>query len=183
MTEYSFGFLKIKYLTRPGGFAAARAQTPLNMKKDQIQRKLVEYRIIGKRTNVEQIQVKDSKDAYDFIMNEVMDKDTLLVSEAFFALYIDAGNHIKGFAKISDGGVTNVIADPRIVFVHALNCLAAEIIVTHNHPSGNTRPSTDDKILTKRLTQAGEFLHVRLKDHIICGEDSYYSFLDHGDIL
>lgn len=153
------------------------------MKKDQLQRKLVQYRIIGKRTDVEQVQVTNSKDVYDFIMKEVMDKETFSVCEAFFALYVDAGNHIKGFAKISEGGVTNVIADPRIIFALALNCLAAEIIVTHNHPSGNTRPSTDDKILTKRLTQAGEFLHVRLKDHIICGEDSYYSFLDNGDIL
>lgn len=153
------------------------------MKKDQLQRKLVEYRIIGKRTDVDQVLLTDSRDAYNFIMNEIMDKDTFSVCESFIALYIDAGNHIKGFAKISEGGVSNVIADPRIIFVHALNCLAAEIIVTHNHPSGNPRPSVDDKIVTKKLRQAGEFLHIRLKDHIICGEDNYYSFLDNGDIL
>ena len=83
---------------------------------------------------------------------------------------------------ISNGGTTNVIADPKIVFKNALNIGATCLVMGHNHPSGNPRPSEDDRQLTKKFVAAGKLLDIAVIDHIIIGNERYYSFRDHGEM-
>lgn len=129
------------------------------------------------------IQLKDSKDAYDFLMSRVYDKDEIDVTESFYAIFLGQDNSVKGYIKVSSGGIAHVIADPRIIFCAALKCLATKIIVTHNHPSGTPRPSTDDRVLTQKLVQAGKLLDICITDHIIVTPvRTYYSFADYGEM-
>ena len=74
------------------------------------------------------------------------------------------------------------IADGKLIFKNALGLNATAIILGHNHPSGNPRPSEDDRQLTKKLVAAGKFLDIAVMDHIIIGNERYYSFRDHGEM-
>lgn len=126
--------------------------------------------------------LNDSQATYDFLMSEVYDPLEIDVVESFYVLFLNAGKGVKGYIKVSSGGVNATIADPKVIFCAALKCLASSIIVTHNHPSGNPRPSEDDRKLTKKLSEAAEMLDITLIDHIIVGLGRYYSFRDYGEL-
>ena len=123
-------------------------------------------------------EVKDSKDAYERFIPKIDD----MSQEHFLVLYLNQSNHPLDVKCISNGGTTHVIADPRVIFKHALSINATCIILGHNHPSGNPRPSADDRKLTQKLVAAGKLLDIFVKDHIIIGNERYYSFLDHGEM-
>ncbi len=123
-------------------------------------------------------EVKDSKDAYERFIPKIDD----MCQEHFLVMYLNQSNHPLDVKCISNGGTTHVIADPRIIFKHALSLNATCIILGHNHPSGNPRPSSDDRKLTQKLVAAGKLLDIFVKDHIIIGNERYYSFLDHGEM-
>jgi len=123
-------------------------------------------------------EVKDSKDAYERFIPKIDD----MSQEHFLVLYLNQSNHPLDVKCISNGGTTHVIADPRVIFKHALNLNATCIILGHNHPSGNPRPSADDRKLTQKLVAAGKLLDISVKDHVIIGNERYYSFLDHGEM-
>ena len=123
-------------------------------------------------------EVKDSKDAYERFIPKIDD----MSQEHFLVLYLNQSNHPLDVECISNGGTTHVIADPRVIFKHALNLNATCIILGHNHPSGNPRPSSDDRKLTQKLMAAGKLLDIFVKDHVIIGNERYYSFLDHGEM-
>ena len=126
--------------------------------------------------------IKDSLATYDFLMSEVYDPAEIDVVESFYVLFLNAGNGVKGYIKVSSGGVNAVIADPKVIFCAALKCLASSIVVTHNHPSGNPRPSEDDRKLTKKLSEAAKMLDIVLVDHIVVSPGRYYSFREHGEL-
>lgn len=126
--------------------------------------------------------LNDSLATYDFLMSEVYDPIEIDVVESFYVLFLNAGNGVKGYIKVSSGGVNAVIVDPKVIFCAALKCLASAIVVTHNHPSGDPRPSVDDRKLTKKLSEAARMLDMTLVDHIVVGLDRYYSFMEHGDL-
>ena len=123
-------------------------------------------------------EVRDSKDVFERFLPHIDD----MRQEHFLVMYLNQGNHPLKVECISNGGTTHVIADPRIIFKKALEINATCIIVGHNHPSGNPRPSSDDRQLTKQLISAGKLLDIIVKDHIIIGNEHYYSFLDHGEM-
>ncbi len=123
-------------------------------------------------------EVKDSKDAYERFLPHIDD----MRQEHFLVLFLDQSSHALDVKCISNGGTTHVIADPKIIFKNALKLNATCIIVGHNHPSGNPRPSADDRKLTQKLVAAGKLLDITVKDHIIIGNERYYSFLDHGEM-
>ena len=100
--------------------------------------------------------------------------------EVFAVLFLNQANKIKSFQVISKGGLTGTVADPRVIFSRALAEGATSIVLSHNHPSGNLRPSRADEELTQKLKHAGSFLDIRLLDHIIVSEEGYYSFADEG---
>lgn len=124
----------------------------------------------------EKPQVKDSKTAFILFQKELGD----LNYENFCVLLLNRANKVLKAVKISDGGITGTVVDPRKVFKIALDNNATSIILGHNHPSGQLTPSDADIQLTKKMKQAGEMLDLPVLDHIIVGDGNYYSFADEG---
>lgn len=104
--------------------------------------------------------------------------DDLLAYESSFIILLDAGNRVKGWAKISQGGVLATGVDIKLVAMYAVKSLAASVIFVHNHPSGNNKPSTCDKQLTEKMRKGLQLLGVKLLDSIILTEYGHYSMCD-----
>ena len=102
--------------------------------------------------------------------------------EEFMVLCLNRANKVLGFSRIGQGGISGTVADPKIIFQVALKANASSIILAHNHPSGNCKPSTNDVELTKKIQSAGKFLDLTVLDHIILTSDGYLSFADTGFI-
>lgn len=114
------------------------------------------------------------------ILREVFNKDTFDWTEEVVMLCLNRANKVVGFYKVSNGGLSSCILDPRVIFTIALNCGANSIILSHNHPSGNRVPSVQDKDITNKIKEAGKLLDIGLLDHIILTDDNYYSFMEEG---
>lgn len=127
--------------------------------------------------------VRSSHDAAR-IVARAFSPDCFDFAEEFVMLCLNQANKVIGFYRVSRGGVTGTVADPRIILSVAMRCMGTtSIIVAHNHPSGNIRPSMADEKLTEKLKNAAAYLDIKLLDHIIIGEnqfDEYYSFADSG---
>lgn len=124
----------------------------------------------------EKPKIGSSQEAYEQIRGDLMD----LTHEEFWVLLLNRANRVIKKKRVSEGGVSGTVADPKIIFKMALEELASGIIVAHNHPSGNMTASQSDIDLTRKLRDAGKFLEVQLLDHlIICGQ-KYFSFADEG---
>jgi DNA repair protein RadC len=102
--------------------------------------------------------------------------------EVFAIIFLNQANRILHFEIISEGGITGTVADPRIIIKKALEENAINIILSHNHPSGNISPSKADLELTRKIKEAAALFDIRVLDHIIVGEDGYFSFADEGMI-
>lgn len=102
--------------------------------------------------------------------------------EYFYVLYLNRNNQILGTYLLSKGGFSGTAIDIRVIFQVALKVCANAIICLHNHPSGNIFPSDADKIVTRKIVQAGKIMDVQVLDHVILTSESYYSFADNGDI-
>jgi DNA repair protein RadC len=125
---------------------------------------------------LEKFQLKNTPSAADFIRPLLADLD----HEEFGALFLDNANHVINFEIVSQGGITAMYIDPRIVFKKALLYNAVSIIVAHNHPSGQLTPSKADEVLTQRLVDGARYLDIKFLDHIIVGDNGYYSFAEKG---
>jgi len=122
-----------------------------------------------------------SRDSYD-ILKHIYSDDKIEYVEEFYVLLLNRANKVLGWMKVSLGGITGTVADPRIIFQAALLSNATSIIISHNHPSGNTNPSSADIELTRKIKAAGAFLDIVLLDHVIVTTEAYYSFADEGII-
>lgn len=118
--------------------------------------------------------ITSSKIAYETISDVLND----LPHEEFWVLYLNRKNEVLKKEQISKGGVTGTIADGKIIFKKAINHLATAIILCHNHPSGNLTPSQEDIKLTKKLKEIGLLTDTPIIDHIIVGNNNYFSFAD-----
>jgi DNA repair protein RadC len=128
----------------------------------------------------ELFQVRNSKDAFDYISRAFNDS-TIGLCEEFNVLLLNRANKIIGCLKLSKGGLTGTVVDIRILFATTLKSMACAIILAHNHPSGNLNPSEADKDLTSQIKQAGKLLDIQVIDHLILGiNDDYVSFADEG---
>jgi len=126
------------------------------------------------------VQIKTSQDAFK-VFWEHWDKDTIEHHEEFKIMLLNNKNMVLGIADVSKGGITSTIIDPRIVFQYALKAHATGIILAHNHPSSNPTPSEADAAITKKLSEAGNVMDVKVLDHlVICANNSYYSLADEG---
>jgi DNA repair protein RadC len=105
-----------------------------------------------------------------------------LMHEEFWIILLNRANHVLKKVQISSGGVSGTVADPKIIFKTAVEHLASAVILVHNHPSGNLRPSEADDSLTKKLKYAGALLDIPVLDHIIFTNSNYYSFADENKI-
>ncbi|WP_181308688.1 DNA repair protein RadC [Rufibacter sp. XAAS-G3-1] len=115
-----------------------------------------------------------STDIYEYIRPHLLD----LPHEEFWIILLNRANTIMKKIQISSGGVAGTVADPKLIFKHALENLASAIILVHNHPSGQLKPSAADISLTKKLQEAGKVLDLPILDHLIFTDNSYYSFAD-----
>ncbi len=139
----------------------------------------IKLKIKGKKSELKQI--RGSEDAAE-ICRMCFDEGKINWIEEFIVIGLNRANKVQGFYKVSSGGVTGTVADPRIVFQFALLSNATSIIIAHNHPSGNLKPSDADITLTKKMKQSGEALDIKLLDHIIVTDEGYTSLSDEGVI-
>lgn len=122
-------------------------------------------------------RIMTSSEAHLILKEHYPDK-TINLKEYFFVLYLDAACHPIGVYRLSEGGMTATVADVRILLAIALKVAAKNIIISHNHPSGNLEPSKEDINLTNKLKEACKFHDIGLLDHLILSQDSYFSFGD-----
>ncbi|MCK5135601.1 MAG: DNA repair protein RadC [Bacteroidales bacterium] len=138
---------------------------------------------IGRRRagmhHIKKIPVKSSETVFNLFHPLVGD----LEHEEFWLLMLNRANRVLGKFKVSQGGLSGTVIDTRIILKKALDNLASSIIVCHNHPSGNNQPSDADVKITEKLKKAAEMLEIKLLDHIIIADKSYFSFADEGLIL
>jgi len=123
--------------------------------------------------------VRDSKDIYQ-ILTQVWDENKIDMLEEFKVLFLNRGNRVIGVYNASSGGITGTVADPRLILAAAIKSLAVCIILAHNHPSGNLKPSRADEELTCKIKEAAKYHDIRVIEHIIVTSESYYSFADEG---
>ena len=133
---------------------------------------------LGKRCRVSEVAVKmkisGSRDVFEYFQNNLADNQY----EEFWVLLLNRANKIIRKISISEGGIAGTVADPKKIFKAALENNASSIILCHNHPSGNIKPSEADIKLTKKLKDAGLMLDISVLDHIIVGDNTYFSFAD-----
>jgi DNA repair protein RadC len=137
---------------------------------------------IGRRRNDFETKAPDtvggSKDAFNIMRRHLVD----LYQEEFWILLMGRSQKVLGKELVSRGGLSDVLVDPKVVFSIALRYMATGIILIHNHPSGNLKPSTGDISITKRLVKVGRQLELAILDHLIITDKGYYSFADEGII-
>lgn len=120
-----------------------------------------------------------SGDAYS-VLKDFYPTETIGLQERFVVAYLNRANHVIGVYEASVGGITGTIADPRLILSVALKIAATSIILSHNHPSGNLKPSNGDQELTCKIRDAAKHLDIMVLDHIILSDSGYNSFADDG---
>lgn len=123
---------------------------------------------------LEQKSITSSRDAFELLYADLADQSF----EEFWIILLKRNNQIISKRRISEGGLAGTVADPKKIFKMALDAQASSIILCHNHPSGNLKPSEQDKLLTRKIVQAGKTLEIAVLDHLIFGNDNYFSFAD-----
>jgi DNA repair protein RadC len=121
---------------------------------------------------------RNSQSIADFLQPLLQD----LPTEMFMAVFVNKGNRVIDSAIFSHGGITGTVVDVRTIARRALELGATGVVVSHNHPSGNLRPSNEDKHLTQKLKQGLKVLDIALIDHIIVSDEGYYSLSDTGEL-
>lgn len=138
-----------------------------------------EVSIKYKTGTLHKAHLKSSEDSWKYFL-KIFDADTIEYNESFFMLYLNRRNTTLAWFKVSQGGMTGTIADPKMIIKTALDVGAHSIILGHNHPSQETRPSEQDIKLTKQIKNACQLFDIVLLDHIIVCTNSYLSFADEG---
>ncbi|HET7118069.1 MAG TPA: JAB domain-containing protein [Hanamia sp.] len=133
----------------------------------------------NKVKSLERPLVKSSKECYQLLL-QTWDENKIEFVEQFKVVLINRAQRVLGIYELSTGGVTGTVADPKLVFTAALKSNACNIILTHNHPSGNLKPSRADEELTRKIKEAGMYLDIKVIDHVIVTSEGYYSFADEG---
>lgn len=130
-------------------------------------------------TSLQRPIINSSSDAYNAVAHLLLEKNV----ESFFVMLLSNNNKLIRIVPISHGGINETLVDRKIVFKAAIENNAVKIILTHNHPSGDMKPSQADINTTRTIVEAGKIMSIQVLDHLIIGEDDrYYSFLDNGMI-
>ena len=162
------GRLGIKELTRFKGIGEAKAVS--------IAAALELGRRRKEAARTKRQKITSSQNAYEVFYPNLAD----LPHEEFWIMLLNRANKVLKLENISSGGVSGTVADSKLIFKSALDHLASSVILCHNHPSGNLKPSQADLQLTRKLVEAGKTLDIAVLDHLIIGDDSYLSFADEG---
>lgn len=135
---------------------------------------------LGKRRKLSEVvvqpQITSSDTVYQIFHPILAD----LKHEEVWVLLLNKANKVLKKIQVSKGGITGTVVDIRMIMKEAIDSLASAMVLCHNHPSGNSNPSDDDDNITRRLKEAGQIMDVRLLDHIIVCDHSYYSYMDRG---
>ena len=124
-------------------------------------------------------KINSVKDCYE-LLKELWNENTIEMQEEFKVMLLNRGNKVIGVYEASAGGLTGTVADPRLILAAALKSLAVSIILSHNHPSGNLKPSRADEELTQKIKCAAAYHDIKVMDHIIISSEGYYSFANEG---
>lgn len=136
------------------------------------------YTIKKNESNLDQVKLRHSDDVVKYIRQFY--HEDIDVYESFFILLLNASNITIGYAKISQGGIVGTVVDTKMICKYAIDSFAMSVVLAHNHPSGNLRPSENDKILTTKIKKALKMFDTNVVDHIILTKDSYFSFANEG---
>jgi DNA repair protein RadC len=132
----------------------------------------------GRRRQFSDVMQRDdltgANDIYRLMLPTLID----LPHEEFWVVLLNNASHLIGQHRISSGGVAGVVVDAKMVFRPAIEALASRLVLVHNHPSGNLKPSEQDITLTRKLKEAGKVLDILVADHIIISHSGYYSFVE-----
>lgn len=130
--------------------------------------------------NIPNITIRSSRDTYEFL-KQIWDNNLMNVQEQMYVLYLNRSNKVVGFQELSKGGIDGTVADVELIVAAASKALAKSVIIAHNHPSGNLKPSSADETLTRQTQDALKLIRVALIDHIIMtSNEGYFSFMDEG---
>jgi len=162
------GKLSVRDLMKVKGIGEAKAIT--------ISASLELGRRRGLGAGVVKTQVSASRDIADFLQHRLRDYHY----EVFGVVYLNGSNKIIRWEILSKGGITGTVADPRLIMKKALEEEATALILVHNHPSGNLKPSRADEDLTRKIKSAAALFDIRVLDHLIVSQEGYFSFADEG---
>lgn len=121
-------------------------------------------------------KVTNSRDAAGYLQTVLKD----YTNEVFAVLCLNSASKVLCYEIISYGGLNQTLVDPKVVFKKALASKATSLILSHNHPSGNLKPSRADEEITKKLIEGAKLLDIKVMDHIIVSDEGYFSFADEG---
>lgn len=127
----------------------------------------------------ERPHIRSSRDSFN-ILKEIWDENKINMLEQFKVLLLNRANRVVGVYEASSGGITGTIADSRLILATAIKSLAVSIILSHNHPSGNLKPSAADQDITSKIKSACQYHEINVLDHVIVTSEGYYSFADEG---
>ncbi|MBN8718617.1 MAG: JAB domain-containing protein [Sediminibacterium magnilacihabitans] len=119
------------------------------------------------------------KECYE-LLKKLWNENTIEMQEEFKVILLNRANKVIGIYEASAGGLTGTVADPRLILAAAIKSLSVSIILSHNHPSGNLKPSRADEELTQKIKTAAAYHDIRVIDHMIISSEGYYSFADEG---
>lgn len=122
-------------------------------------------------------KIVSSNEAYEIFKNIY---PNLEHREYFYMLCLNRNNKVLGYSLISMGGLSGTVVDVRIIMQTALKANACSIILSHNHPSGNLTPSSQDRDINNKIKEAGKLLDIPVLDHLILTPETYLSFADEG---
>lgn len=164
------GKWEVKDFARFKGFGPAKSITIMAALELGKRRKLQE--------RPERATIRSSKDIYEMFHPLLCD----LPHEEFWVLLLNQAARVIGKCRLSRGGIDQTAADVRDILREALLQRATQIVLIHNHPSGNPRPSNEDRRLTQQVQQGARTMNIRLTDHLIVTESTYFSFNDEGEL-
>ena len=147
------------------------------MKQQRISEVKLSYKT--KIPKTEKVQIKNSADSYKLFINH-WDNGEIEHKESLKVLLLNQTNTVLGIYNASEGGITDVSYDVRVILQAALLSNATSFVLAHNHPSGNPTPSAHDKSFTEIIKKAGMYLSILLRDHIIVCKGKYFSFAEKG---
>lgn len=143
--------------------------------------KVGEVELTYKSTTKKRNKIHCSKGAYKVLL-PTYKEGTICYKEYFKVLFLNQANQVLGYTLIAEGGLTTTDADVRVILQAALLTNSVTLILAHNHPSGNLKPSQEDMKLTKQVKDAAQLMRIRILDHLILTDVGYYSFADEGEL-
>ena len=126
-------------------------------------------------------KIVSSEDAYKYLL-PTYKEGTICYKEYFKVLFLNQANQVLGYTLISEGGITETSVDVRVILQAALLTNSMALVLAHNHPSGNLRPSRQDMEITKQVKEAAKIIRITVIDHLILTDAGYYSFSDEGQL-